>query len=382
MRYYIIAGEASGDLHGSNLMKQLITIDREAEFRYWGGDLMQAQGGVLVQHISKTSFMGFWEVFRNIRSLLASMKLCKQDIAGYRPDALILIDFPGFNLRMAKYAKKELGIRVFYYISPKVWAWNQARVEKIKKYVDHMLTIFPFETEFYEKFHYKTDFVGNPLVDAIENRSNKDEDFSTFNSRNGLSGKPVIGILAGSRIQEIKKSLPVMLSVTDDFPGHQFVIAGAPSVDRRVYEKYNSNKVPVLFNQTYAILQQSVAAMVVSGTATLEAALLKVPIVVCYRGSFLSYHIARQFIKVKYISLVNIIMQKEVVKELIQNRFNSVNLRDEMDRLIEEDSTESMRIIDEMKKLRLILGPAGASRRAAERIVGYLNPEDKLQYDA
>jgi lipid-A-disaccharide synthase len=374
MRYYIIAGEASGDLHGSNLMKALKISDREAEFRYWGGDLMQAEGGTLVQHISASSFMGFWEVVKNSGSIFANLRLCRNDIAWYRPDAVILIDYPGFNLRMAKFAS-GLGIKVFYYISPKVWAWNQSRVEKIKKYVDHMLTILPFETEFYDKFGYQTDYVGNPVIDAIEIRTYREEDFYGFITRNGLSGKPVIAILAGSRLQEIEQSLPLMLSVIDNFPDYQFIIAGAPSIDPLVYNKYTQNQVPVLFNQTYAILQQSAAAMVVSGTATLEAALLNVPLVVCYRGSSLSYHIAKRFIKVRYISLVNLIMGREVVKELIQNEFNTANLRDELARIV-YDSPARKQMIDDMFQLRQLLGPAGASERAAEKISAYLRTDD------
>jgi lipid-A-disaccharide synthase len=374
MRYYIIAGEASGDLHGSNLMKELKISDREAEFRYWGGDLMQAEGGTLVQHISGSSFMGFWEVVKNIGSVFANMRRCRKDIAMYSPDAVILIDYPGFNLRMAKFAS-GMGIKVFYYISPKVWAWNQSRVKKIKKYVDHMLTILPFETEFYDQFGYHTDYVGNPVIDAIESRANREETFDEFNERNGLSGKPLIAILAGSRMQEIEKSLPPMLSVTGYFPDYQFVIAGAPSIDLKVYQKHTQDKIPVLYNQTYAILEQSAAAMVVSGTATLEAALLNVPIVVCYRGSGLSYHIAKRFIKVKYISLVNLIMGREVVKELIQNEFNTTNLRDELDRILVADSTERKKMIDDMVQLRQLLGPAGASGRAAGKIAEYLRSD-------
>lgn len=378
MRYYIIAGEASGDLHGSNLMKSLRELDPDAEFRFWGGDLMLAAGGTLVQHINRTSFMGFWEVFRNIGYILARIRHCKKDLAGYKPDAVILIDYPGFNLRMARFAKK-LGIRVFYYISPKVWAWNQSRVEIIKKYVDHMLTIFPFETNFYRDFGYKVDYVGNPLLDAVESRIYRDESAEDFNKRNGLSGKPVISILAGSRIQEIENCLPVMLSVINHYPEYQFVIAGAPSVNPDIYLRYTENKIPLLFNQTYPVLQQSVAAMVVSGTATLEAALLGTPLVVCYRGSFLSYQIAKRFIKVKYISLVNLIMGKEVVRELIQDDFNSRNLKGELDKLLHDHKYRNAMLAG-MQDLRLGLGEPGASKRAAEKIFGYLRGEINIKH--
>ena len=378
MRYYIIAGEASGDLHGSNLMKSIRELDPDAEFRFWGGDLMVAAGGTLVQHINKTSFMGFWEVFRNLGYILARIRHCKKDLAGYKPDAVILIDYPGFNLRMARFANK-LGIRVFYYISPKVWAWNQSRVEMIKKYVDHMLTIFPFETSFYRNFGYMVDYVGNPLLDAVESRTYRDESAEEFNERNGLSGRPVISILAGSRIQEIENCLPVMLSVIRHYPEYQFVIAGAPSVNPDIYLRYTENKVPLLFNQTYPVLQQSVAAMVVSGTATLEAALLGAPLVVCYRGSFLSYQIAKRFIKVKYISLVNLIMGKEVVRELIQDDFNSRNLKGELDKLLHDDKYRNTMLAG-MQDLRLSLGEPGASKRAAEKIFGYLKGDINIKH--
>ena len=370
MKYYIIAGEASGDLHGSGLIRELSRLDHDADFRFWGGDLMKEEGGTLARHIKQMSFMGFWEVLRNIGSIYKSFGFCKKDIAAYRPDALILIDYPGFNLRMARYGKR-LGIRVFYYISPKVWAWNQSRVGTIKKYVDHMLTIFPFETEFYNRFGYKVDYVGNPLMDAIENYSEREDKFDDFIAENGLSGKPLIAILPGSRIQEIEKSLPLMLSVTGNFSGYQFVIAGAPSVDPKIYHRFTGKKVPLLFNQTYTLLRRSDAAMIVSGTATLEAALLGVPLVVCYRGSFLSYQIARRFIRVRYISLVNLILDREVVSELIQDDFNHENLKSELTRIL-DDSRARNKMKDDFIRLRQVVGDTGASRRAAEKIIGYL----------
>jgi lipid-A-disaccharide synthase len=373
MKYYIIAGEASGDLHGSGLIRALRRTDPGADFRFWGGDLMKEAGGTLVRHIEKTSFMGFWEVLRNIGSIYAGIRFCKKDIATYQPDALILIDYAGFNLRMARYAKKS-GIRVFYYISPKVWAWNQSRVRIIKKYVDHMLTIFPFETEFYDRFGYRVDYVGNPLMDAIGNRPFRDEKYNDFISRNNLQSKPVIAVLAGSRIQEVEKSLPVMLSVAGDFPGYQFIIAGAPSIKPEVYQKIAGNRFAVLFNQTYAILQQSAAAIVVSGTATLETALLGTPLVVCYRGSFISYQIARRFVRIRYISLVNLIMNREVVKELIQDEFNGDNLKDELNKIL-NDSFSRDTMMDDFEELKKVVGSAGASERAAEKITRYLQIE-------
>lgn len=371
MKYYIIAGEASGDLHGSGLMKALRKTDREAEFRFWGGDMMLEAGGTLVRHITGTSYMGFWEVVRNSGSVIRNIRLCKKDILEFSPDALILIDYPGFNLRMARYASKR-GIRVFWYISPKVWAWNRSRVKTIKKYVDHMITIFPFETGFYEKYGYGVDYVGNPLFDAIESMPYIDEGFDDFNRRNKLSGKPVIALFAGSRVQEVQKSLPLMLSVISSYPGYQFIIAGAPTISRKIYRKYAENDVPVLFGQSYSILRHASAAIVVSGTATLEAALMGTPLVVCYRGSLLSYHIAKRFIMVKYISLVNLIMDREVVRELIQDQFTAENLKHELDRLL-FDNNYTGRMKDDMKTIGMMLGGAGATERAAKKIIGYLN---------
>jgi lipid-A-disaccharide synthase len=370
MRYYIIAGEASGDLHGSALMKALTRLDPDADFRFWGGDLMMKSGGIPVRHIKETSLMGFWEVAKNLPSIYANIRYCKKDIVSYGPDALILIDYPGFNMRMARFAKRS-GIRVFYYISPKVWAWNQSRVKKIRKYVDHMLTIFPFETDFYKKFGYHVDYVGNPLMDALAENISGEEDFGEFTTRNGLSEKPIIAVLPGSRIQEIEQSLRIMISAAVVFPHYQAVIAGASTIDEEAYRKYGAGGIPILFNQTHAILRNASAAMVVSGTATLEAALLRVPLVVCYRGSYLSYQIARRFIKVKYISLVNLIMSREVVKELIQDDFNTGNLVHEIDRLL-HDKKIRQRMAGDLAELGDRVGPPGASENAAQKIIEYL----------
>jgi lipid-A-disaccharide synthase len=370
MRYYIIAGEASGDLHGSALIRALQRIDNGAEFRFWGGDLMLAAGGTMVRHISKTNFMGFWEVLMNIRTVFENLRMCKKDLARYNPDGLILIDYPGFNMRIARFASK-LGIKVFYFISPKVWAWNQSRVYDIKKYVDHMLTIFPFETDFYRSFGYEVDYIGNPLIDAIEERTDPDESFSGFINKNNLQDRPVIAILPGSRLHEIDNCLPIMLSVTGHYKDYQFVIAGAPSVDPGVYARYTGCNIPVIFDQTYQLLKHSVASIIVSGTATLEAALLQVPMVVCYRGSLISYHIARYFIKVRYISLVNLIMGREIVKELIQNDFNRTSVKAELDKLI-NDQKYRTRMLENLKILRSLLGEPGAAERAADKIHGYI----------
>ncbi len=373
MRYYLIAGEASGDLHGSNLMRALRDKDPDASFRYWGGDLMQAEGGTLVRHIDSTSFMGFWEVLKNGPKIFSAIRMCRKDIAGYRPDALVLIDYPGFNLRMARYAS-SLGIRIFYYISPKVWAWNSSRVNIIRKYVDHMLVILPFETDFYRQFGYEVDYVGNPVADAIESRSCRGENAEQFRERTAISDRPIIAVLPGSRVQEIRSCLPVMLSAAGRFEGYQLVVAGAPAVDSSVYEEYTGGSVPVLFNETYALLQQSAAAMVVSGTATLEAALMGVPIVVCYRGSWLSYQIARRFVRVRYISLVNLIMDREIVRELIQDEMTGNNIAAEMDRLL-FDTGYREKMLEEMNVLEQTLGGPGASGRAAGKIAEYLGPE-------
>ncbi len=370
MRYYLIAGEASGDLHGSNLMKALRAKDPDASFRYWGGDLMQAEGGTLVRHIDSINFMGFWEVLKNGLAIFSAMRMCRRDIASYRPDALVLIDYPGFNLRMAKYAS-TLGIRVFYYISPKVWAWNSSRVKTIKRYVDHMLAILPFETDFYRQYGYEVDYVGNPVADAVEARSCRGESAERFMERTAIPARPIIAVLPGSRLQEIHNCLPVMLSLARHFEGYQLVVAGAPSVGPSVYRKYTGDSVPVLFNETYALLQQSAAAMVVSGTATLEAALLGVPMVVCYRGSWLSYQIARRFVRVRYISLVNLIMEREVVRELIQEEMTADNIAAEMKSIL-FDAGYRHKMLEEMKSLEQVLGGPGASGRAAEKIAGCL----------
>ncbi len=373
MRYYIIAGEASGDLHGANLMKALKVKDPSASFRFWGGDLMRAEGGTLVRHIDSTSFMGFWEVLKNAPAIISAIRMCRKDIEAYRPDALVLIDYPGFNLRMAKYAS-SLGIRVFYYISPKVWAWHSSRVRSIRQYVDHMLTILPFEKDFYRQYGYKVDYVGNPVADAIETMPRRGEIGGQFRKRTGLPGNPIIALLPGSRVQEIDNCLPAMLSAAGRFDQHQVVIAGAPSVSLSVYEKYTGGKVPVLFNETYTLLQNSDGAVVVSGTATLEAAMLGVPMVVCYRGSFLSYQVARKFVRVKFISLVNLIMGREVVKELIQDAMSPDNLADEINRLL-FDHDYRYKMVEEMNKLKQAVGGPGASERAAGKIAGYMGLE-------
>lgn len=365
MKYYIIAGEASGDLHGSNLMKALKQKDSNAEFRFWGGDLMAKQGGTLVKHYRDLAFMGFLEVAMNLRTILNNIKFCKEDIQNNKPDVLILIDYPGFNLRIAKFAKEQ-GIKVVYYISPQLWAWKEGRVEIIKKYVDEMMVILPFEEDFYKKHCVESHFVGHPLLDAISTL----EDITTenFKRENGLNEKEIIALLPGSRKQEVEKMLQIMLSVRPYFKEYQFVIAGAPSLPKEFYEKYVDDNVHFVSNKTYDLLRCSKAALVTSGTATLETALLNVPEVVCYRGSKVSYAIAKRLVKnIKYISLVNLIMNREVVKELIQNDLNTNNLVDELKKIL---STEKrFEVFRDYELLREKLGGKGASDHAADVIL-------------
>ncbi len=365
MKYYLIAGEASGDLHASNLMKALKETDEQAEFRFWGGDLMQSQGGTLVKHYRELAFMGFAEVLLNIKTILNNIKLCKKDIEKFNPDVIIFVDYPGFNMRIAKWAKTE-GYRTHYYISPQIWAWKENRIKKIKRDVDQMYVILPFEEEFYsEKHEYRVHFVGHPLLDAIENRP--PVDINTFKKNHGLDERPVIALLPGSRKQEIEKMLKVMLSITSNFEEYQFVIAGAPSQDEEFYRSFmNGSNVGIIMNKTYDVLSISHAALVTSGTATLETALFKVPEVVCYKGSYLSYHIAKRIISLDYISLVNLIMNREVVKELIQNDFNTKNLKKELQKILDKENRK--KIFEDYYELEHKLGGSGASKKTARLI--------------
>lgn len=363
MKYYIIAGEASGDLHASNLMKGLKQLDPDADFRCWGGDLMKAQGGEIIKHYRDLAFMGFTEVLMNIRTIFRNMDLCKADLLENRPDVLILVDYPGFNLRIAEFAKAK-GIKVFYYISPQVWAWKQSRVHKIKKVVDRMFVILPFEKEFYDRFDYAVDFVGHPLLDAIS-------DYSQQQGKPSFSKKPIIALLPGSRKQEISTMLPIMLSVKKYFPEYQFIVAGAPSQTPEFYHTLmNDSEVQLVHNSTYDLLLQSKAALVTSGTATLETALFGVPEVVCYKGGQVSYLIARQLIKVKFISLVNLIMDKEIVKELIQQELNEQQLKQELSKLL--DPTQNKQLLKDYQDLKQKLGGAGASLKTARLMIQYL----------
>lgn len=370
MKYYLIAGEASGDLHASNLMLSLKSIDPEADFRFFGGDLMQSAGGTLVKHYRELAYMGIIPVVLNARTILKNLSFCKKDIAEYRPDAVILIDYPGFNLKVAKHVKEQLGIPVYYYISPKVWAWKEYRVKAFKKYVDEMLCILPFEVDFYKKHQYKVHYVGNPTVDAIADRKHEGESFDAFIADNGLDNKPIIALLAGSRKQEIENNLPAMLRAMMGFvDGYQFVVAGAPGIDPSFYNSFLSSypQATVLFGQTYRILSQSDAALVTSGTATLETALLNVPQVVCYRMAMprLTYWAFKNILHTPYISLVNLISGREVVKELFAKFFTEENIRTELHQILHVQSYRK-NMINNYKEMREILGEPGASDRAAE----------------
>lgn len=368
MKYYLVAGEASGDLHGANLMKALKAHDAQAEFRYYGGDLMQAQGGTLVKHYADMAFMGFVEVVANLRTILKNMRVCKADVAAWQPDVLVLIDFPGFNLKIAEFAKQQ-GLLVCYYISPKVWAWNQKRVLKIKRIVDHLFCILPFEVEFYKSWDYKVDYVGNPLLDA-KAAFKPDADFK---AKHNLVGKQIVALLPGSRRQEISRLLPDMLQIVSRFPEYQFVVAGAPSFQLAYYKEFlGESNVPVVFNATYDLLNTADAAVVASGTATLETALFHVPQVVVYKGSPVSISIARLVVKIKFISLVNLIMDKLVVKELIQEDCNPQQIGDEMD-LILNNAEYRNTMLANYDELDVRMGQPGASERTAELIVVYAN---------
>ncbi|MCK0123692.1 lipid-A-disaccharide synthase [Gelidibacter sp. F2691] len=365
MKYYIIAGEASGDLHGANLMKALQKQDSDAQFRFWGGDLMQAVSSTLVKHYRDLAFMGFLEVVMNLKTITKNLAFCKKDIETYQPDAIIFIDYPGFNLRIAKWAKQK-GFKTHYYISPQIWAWKENRIHDIKRDVDRMYVILPFEKSFYEdKHNYPVEFVGHPLIDAIADRTQVTE--QQFRTQHKLSDKPIIALLPGSRKQEIQKMLAVMLSVVKDFEDYQFVIAGAPSQDYEFYTSFIKNEnVSFVDNQTYDLLSLSSAALVTSGTATLETALFKVPEVVCYKGSWLSYQIAKRIINLDYISLVNLIMDQPVVTELIQDEFNTKRLREELHAILETKKRDTLFM--QYFELEKKLGGKGASAKTAKLI--------------
>lgn len=368
MKYYLIAGERSGDLHASNLIKSLKNEDSNAEFRFLGGEMMKAAaGGELYRDYSEISFMGFWEVFSNLGTISRNLKDCKADLIKYNPDVLILVDFSGFNLRIAAAAKKA-GIKVYYYISPKIWAWNQSRAHKIKKLVDKMFVIIPFEKEFYKKFDFQVDYVGNPILDAIADYKPN----PNFRIDNQLDDREIIAVLPGSRQQEVEKMLHYMINVVPVFRKYQFVVAAVSNLSEDYYEMFNRDKdLKIVYEQSYDILANAKAAIVTSGTATLETALFNVPQVVCYKTSFATYLIVKALIKVKFISLVNLIVDRAVVKELIQEEFTPRNLVDELTKITEDTNSISSQK-QGYADLKELLGEVGASDRTAKLIVQYL----------
>jgi lipid-A-disaccharide synthase len=366
LRYYIISGEASGDLHGSRLIRELKNIDAEAQFRAWGGDMMQKEGADLVKHYRDLAFMGFKEVIVHLPEILRNISLCKADIMAWQPDAVIFIDYPGFNMRLAGWAHQH-GFKTIYYISPQIWAWKQSRAWKLKKNIDLMVVILPFEQDFYRRYDFGVEYVGHPLLDAVEEFVPNTD----FIRKNGLEGKPIIALLPGSRMQEISRKLPVMLSVAGEFREYTFVIAGAPGLKPESYSPWLTENTTIIFGQTYDLLSHARAALVTSGTATLETALLGCPEVVCYKGSKLSYAIGKRLVKVAFISLVNLIMGREVVKELIQDEMTPKNLEAELNKLLhDEEYRQQMK--SDYADLRQRLGGKGASARAAEKVREFL----------
>lgn len=381
MKYYLIVGEASGDLHASNLMKSLKAVDSEAQFRFFGGDLMSAVGGERVKHFRDTAFMGFVPVVMNLRTILSNMKQCKRDIVSWKPDALILVDYPGFNLSIAKYIHKNTDIPVYYYISPKIWAWKEHRIKNIKRDVDELFSILPFEIDFFEKKHgYSINYVGNPCVDAIDSFvRNNAMPREEFLKANNIPDKPIVALLAGSRKQEIELNLPLMLEAMKDFPEYQPVIAGAPAIDKEFYAPYLKEGACIVFGQTYNILYNSHAALVTSGTATLETALFRVPQVVCYATPMPGFYsfLKKHFLKVKYISLVNLIADREVVRELVSVDMTPQNVKEELGKILPTGGKERAAMLCEYSRMIDILGAPGASERAAEKIYCLLKNSDK-----
>ena len=377
MKYYLIVGEASGDLHASNLMRALKEQDAQADFRFFGGDLMSAVGGTRVKHYKELAYMGFIPVLLHLRIIFKNMDRCKADIVQWHPDVVILVDYPGFNLKIAEFVKKQTDIPVYYYISPKIWAWKEYRIKNIKRDVDEMFSILPFEIEFFEGHQYPIHYVGNPCVDAVDLfRHNHAETLPEFVSANQLEDKPIIALLAGSRKQEIKDNLPDMLEAVKPFVGeYQLVLAGAPGIDPAYYGKYVREDVPlkIVFGQTYRLLQQTSVALVTSGTATLETALFRVPQVVCYHtpiGKVISF-LRKHILKVKYISLVNLVAGKEVVRELVADTMTVQNIRSEVNALL-NDKVYRQSMLDNYDEMIRILGPAGASKQAASKMIELL----------
>jgi lipid-A-disaccharide synthase len=373
MKYFIVAGEASGDLHGSNLMAALKEQDKDADFRFFGGDLMQAQGGILLKHYRELAFMGFIPVLLNLRTIMRNMKTCQQEILKYKPDVVILIDYPGFNLKIAKYISTHTQIPVYYYISPKVWAWKEYRVKSFKKYVDEMFCILPFEVDFFKKHNYHVEYVGNPTVDAVAHyrEENKDDTHERFISENQLESKPIIALLAGSRQQEIKDNLPYMLDAIKDFDGYQPVIAGAPGIEPEYYRQYiGHHHCHIIFGQTYRLLENAEAALVTSGTATLETALFRIPQVVCYETPIpriVTWYF-NNMMNSPYISLVNLIAGRTVVQELFAKYFSVEAIRNETDKILNDTDYRNTMLAGYDEVIN-ILGKPGASQHAAKLMV-------------
>jgi len=365
MKYYIIAGEASGDLHGSNLIKELQQLDADADIRCWGGDRMLATGATLVKHYRELAFMGFMEVVKNLPAILKNFKFCKTDITAYKPDVIIFIDYPGFNLRMAKWAK-ENNYKTVFYISPQVWAWKESRIKNIKRYIDKMIVILPFEKEFYKKWNYEVEYVGHPLVEVIENFKKDHTEIQIVPN--------TIALLPGSRKQEIKAKLPVMLDASENFPDHSFVIAKAPSIEDEYYESFikDHKNVKLVANETYSLLMKSEAALVTSGTATLETALFEVPEIVCYKTGNISYQIAKRLVKLKFICLVNLIMNKEVVKELIQQDLTPEKITLELEKILFDPQKRNQLKRDYLQLKQLLSEGGNASKNAAKSIYDFI----------
>ena len=379
MKYYLIAGEASGDLHAAHLMQAILANDPQADFRFWGGDAMQPVGGTLVRHYREMAYMGFVQVALHLGQVLRNIALCKNDLAAYRPDVLILVDYPGFNLKIARYAKETLHLPVHYYISPKIWAWKEHRIVEIKRYVDRMYSILPFEVEFYRRHDYEVDYVGNPTVDELSSRRDADETFAHFTAENHLPDKPIIALLPGSRLAEIKDNLRIMIAAASAFPDYQMVIAGAPGVTPSFYDPYRSDgRVSIVFGKTYRLLQQARAALVTSGTATLETALLRVPQVVGYymRGGQFTYSLFRPMIKVDYVSLVNLIADAPVVPELLVHHFSPDEARRHLAPLL-DDTPERAAMLRGFDGMAVRLGEPGAPERAARLIVESLTARSR-----
>lgn len=377
MKYFLIAGEASGDLHASALMRELLKVDSAAEFCFLGGDMMQTQGGKMIKHYRDMAFMGFVAVLLNAKTILKNLEDCKVAIVNFKPDVVILIDYPSFNLRIARFVKENLKTPVYYYISPKIWAWKEYRIKEIKRYIDKMFTIFPFETEFYAKHQFPVEYVGNPTVDSVSSRPNKDQLFEDFCILNKLSGKPIIALLAGSRKQEISACLPRMIQAASHFKEFQIVISGSPGIDLDYYiQVLNHEPVKIVFGQTYELVQHAHAAIVNSGTATLETALIGTPQVVVYHQALgrLAFWAKELIIKVKYISLVNLVAEREVVKELIAHLFTVSNMKLELDKLLNNNAYRQ-NMINGYNEVSKTLGEPGAAERAAGKMVGFLKTD-------